>query len=299
MAIALFLTIRKNTRKRYLKIVQNKLLMPKKIYLAEVYGFCFGVRRALDMTLKQNKGSVTLGPLIHNRYVIDELMRKGICYINSINMPKNGTVIIRAHGVPKQVVEEAKQKKLNIVDATCPLVKKVHIIAQQLEKEGFQVIVVGDKKHAEVVGIRSYLKDSIIIEKPEQVSKLKSFNKIGVVAQTTQSGQNFKEIVKRLRKKCKKLKAVNTICSSTEQRQKAALKLAKKVEMMLIVGDVNSANTRRLKELCSEIIDTKQVDNSKGLKVAWFKDKNKIGITAGASTPEKLVKEVVNRISTF
>jgi (E)-4-hydroxy-3-methyl-but-2-enyl pyrophosphate reductase len=269
--------------------------MPKQIYLADVYGFCFGVKRALDIALEQKTPAVTLGKLIHNNHVIEELKAKGIGYIESLKQAE-GTVIIRAHGVPRQVVEKAKKLKLNVVDATCPLVKNVHMISKQLEEEGCQVVIVGDKSHVEVIAITSYLKNPIVIGKPEQVKELAFYDKIGVVCQTTQSQKNFEEIAKELKPHCNELKAINTICKSTEQRQTAALELSKKVDIMIVVGDQQSNNTRMLAELCSNIVQTEQVEDAAKLKPEWFDGKEKIGITAGASTPDRIVQDVIAKI---
>jgi 4-hydroxy-3-methylbut-2-enyl diphosphate reductase len=272
--------------------------MPKKIYLADVHGFCFGVKRALDIALEQKAPAVTLGKLIHNSHVIRELEQKGISHVDSVDKA-NGTIIIRAHGAPRQVIEKAKEMKLNVVDATCPLVKNLLKISQQLEEEGFQVVIVGDSSHPEIEGITSYLSNPLVIRDLDQARKLGTFDRIGVVSQTTQSQKNFEEIAGELKQHCKELRAVNTICRATEQRQNAALELAKKVDLMVVVGDKESSNTRMLAELCSAVVQTEQVEDASKLKPEWFSGREKIGITAGASTPERIVQEVVAKIKEF
>ncbi len=272
--------------------------MTKKIYLADVHGFCFGVKRALDIALEQKAPAVTLGKLIHNSHVIRELEQRGISHVDSVNKA-NGTVIIRAHGAPRQVMEKAKKLKLNVVDATCPLVINVRKISKQLEDEGCQIVIVGDKNHPEIEGITSYLRNPIVIQDPGQAKGLGQFDKIGVVSQTTQSQKNFDEVAGELKQHCKELRAVNTICRATEQRQNAALELAKKVDIMVVVGDTESSNTRMLAKLCSAIVQTEQVEDADRLKSEWFNGREKIGITAGASTPDIIVQQVIAKIKEF
>lgn len=272
--------------------------MPKKILLADVHGFCFGVKRALDIALEQKSPAVTLGKLIHNNHVIEELKEKGIEPVDSVEDAK-GTIIIRAHGATREVFEKAQEMNLNVVDATCPLVKNLHKISLQLESEGCQVIIVGDKNHPEIAGLTSYLKNPIVIQDSLQAKELGPFEVIGLVSQTTQTQKNFDEIVTELKSHCPDLRAINTICKATEQRQNAALELAKTVDIMVVVGDQQSSNTKMLKKICSEIVATEQVEDASNLKEDWFIGKETVGITAGASTPDRIVQEVIAKIKEF
>lgn len=265
----------------------------RKIILAEHAGFCFGVKNTIDIALKQNGSVYTFGELIHNPQMIERLKKKGIKKIDSLEEIKDGTLIIRTHGVPPSIIERAKNKGLNIVDATCPFVKNVQRLAEKLEKDGYQVLIIGEEEHPEVVAIKGYAKNSIMINSVEQAEQL-SFERAGVVCQTTQDSKNFKEIVKELRKNIKELKVHNTICTATRLRQKSALQLAEKVDSMIVVGGLNSANTKRLAKICSKKVKTYHIENEKDIKKEWLKDR--IGITAGASTPNFIIEKVINKL---
>lgn len=268
-----------------------------KIYLAKHAGFCFGVKRAIDMATKTAGRNVyTLGPLIHNAQVVKDLEKKGIKCAESLSEIPEGTVIIRAHGVPPQTIQQAKNLGLEVIDATCPYVEKVHNITKKLQKEGYQVMILGERNHPEVIGVKGNSENAIVVEDVEEARKLGCYEKLGLVSQTTQSKEKFKEIVKELKKHVKKLKIYNTICSATEKRQQAATSLAQKVELMIVLGDRNSGNTRRLAELCSKETQTLHVEKSSDLDKAVLKEKKKIGVTAGASTPEYLIKDTIKHL---
>lgn len=268
-----------------------------KIICAENMGFCFGVKRALDMVLKE-RNAYTLGQLIHNPQVVELLDKKGIKVVNSINEINNRTLIITAHGTSKSIVEKAKKKGLRIIDTTCPFVKKVHGLAGEFDEKGYKIILLGDKEHQEVKGTASNAKDVTTINSAEEARKLK-FDKACFLSQTTQSLEKFSEITDVLKKNIPNLKVFNTICNATKKRQDSALKLAKKVDLMIVVGGYNSANTKMLSQICSKIIETKHIETAEELDNIWFNGKNLLGLTAGASTPDWVIKRVKDRIEKY
>lgn len=269
-----------------------------KIYLAKHAGFCFGVKRAIDIATKTaGKNVYTLGPLIHNTQVVEDLEKKGIRCAESLSEIPEGTVIIRAHGVPPQTIQQAKNLGLKVIDATCPYVKKVHNITKKLQEEGYQVIIFGEKEHPEVIGVKGNSENAIVIENLEEAKKLGNYEKIGLVSQTTQSKEKFKEAAEELKNHTNKLKVCDTICAATEKRQQAAIELAKKADLMIILGGYNSGNTRRLAELCSKETKTLHIEQPSELNKEVLKGKEKIGITAGASTPDYLIKELTEKLN--
>jgi 4-hydroxy-3-methylbut-2-enyl diphosphate reductase len=269
-----------------------------KIKLAEESGFCFGVKKALDrVNAIENKEDVyVLGKLIHNPQVIEELKKQGINFIENIEEIEKGTLVISAHGISDNIIEKAKEKNLAIIDTTCPLVKNVHNITKNLEKQGYKIIIFGDKEHTEVKGIKGNLKDPIIISNIAELDNLNQ-GKYALVSQTTQDIIKFNEISERLKEKIRDIIISDTICSATKLRQQNAKQLAKEVDLMLVIGGYNSSNTKRLKEICSKIIETKHIESKEELKREWFENKENIGITAGASTPEKVIKEVIDKMT--
>jgi len=270
------------------------------IKLAEESGFCFGVKKALDrINAIENKEDVyVLGKLIHNPQVIEELKEQGVKFIGNLEDIDEGTLVISAHGVSDNIIKKAEEKNLNIIDTTCPLVKNVHNITKELENQGYKIIIYGDKDHTEVKGIKGNLKDSIIINNIEEISNL-SQGKYALVSQTTQELEKFKEIGNKLIEKFSDLIITDTICSATKARQENAKKIAKEVDLMIVVGGFNSANTKRLKEICEKIVETKQIEGSLDLKKEWLENSENIGVTAGASTPEKVIEEVIDKIKTI
>lgn len=274
----------------------------QKIFLAEEAGFCFGVKRAIKLAFeavsKYKENVYTIGPIIHNPQVVDELEAKGVKVVADLSAVDCGTVIVRSHGIPPELFEIAKKKGLNIVDATCPFVKKAHNYALLLKKEDYQIIIVGDREHPEVRTISSYAGDNtFIIGNKNEIRTLEISTKVGILAQTTQSLENFQEILLELLKKTNELRIFNTICDATIKRQAEARNLAKKVDLMIVIGGYHSANTKRLKEICKETgADTYHIEIAKEIDPEWFVGKQKIGITAGASTPNWVVDKVVKRI---
>lgn len=276
------------------------------IIIAPHAGFCFGVKRAISLSEKTSKlvnGKVyTLGPLIHNPQEVKRLESLGIYAITSADDLKEGdTVIIRSHGIPPSKERELKQKGLNIVDATCPYVKAVHEAVTKLVKEGYFVVVLGEKDHPEVIGTLGYIHDAggkgIVIETKEELKKVFGIDKIGIVAQTTQNEQFFKEAVGELALWAKEIKVINTICNATSERQEDVYKLAPMVDVMIIVGGKNSGNTRRLYQISRSLNPRSyHVETEEELQKEWFENAKKIGITAGASTPDWIIQRVHNKI---
>lgn len=241
----------------------------------------------------------TLGPLIHNPQVVEYLKSLEVGVIDDLEAVETGTVIIRSHGVPAQVTERARERGLQIVDATCPYVKRCMQWAKRLHEGGYRVVIIGERDHPEVVAVRSRAgEDAMVVGDPQDAARLPAVEKMGVVAQTTQSLSNLQECIFQLVAKANQIKLYNTICTATALRQAAAVELAKQVDVMLVVGGRNSANTRRLADLCSRAgTDTYHIETKDEIRPEWFVKAGRVGITAGASTPTWLIEEVVQRMS--
>ena len=272
------------------------------IYLADKAGFCFGVKRAINTAFEAaEKGNVfCLGPLIHNPQEVERLRRAGVETVEDFSSLKpDDFLIIRSHGVPPGVLDQARDKGLNIIDLTCPFVGKAQRDAEALKKEGYRVVVIGEQKHPEVQSILGHAGDnSFVVEKAADVEGLALQSRIGVVAQTTQSYGNFSEIVLKLLSLSKELKVFNTICNSTKERQDAAKILAGQMDVMLVVGGRNSANTSRLADLCRQAgKNSHHIEVADEIRTEWLKGAAKVGVTAGASTPDWVVEGVLNRLA--
>ncbi len=271
------------------------------VILAEKAGFCFGVQRAINTAFKAaGEGRVyCLGPLIHNPQEVARLRDAGVETVDSFSGLRPGdSLIIRSHGVPPSVLAGARELGLNIIDLTCPFVAKAQQHAHTLSQEGYQVIVVGEKKHPEVQSILGYAGEkALVVEKPEDIDQLSLQGKLGAVAQTTQSYGNFSEIVLRLLRLSKELKVFNTICSSTKERQDATRVLASRVDVMIVVGGRNSANTSRLVSLSKEAgKPTYHVEVVDEIRTEWLQGARTVGVTAGASTPGWVINAVLERL---
>ncbi len=266
-------------------------------------GFCFGVKRAIEIVKEAvastEKKVYTLGPLIHNPQVVEDLRQKGVYLAESIDEIDDGILVIRTHGVEPKVLDKAQEKGLNIIDATCPFVKNAHKYAKELVETGYQTFIFGDRNHPEVKGIFGHTDNKgIIIESVEDIQEIELSENIGLVAQTTQSYEDYLKIISYLLPKAKELKIFNTICNTTGNRQQAAKELAKKVDVMYVIGGHNSANTKRLAEISANT-DTPTFHIETVDEINWenIKNVNKIGITAGASTPDWIIKEVLEIMS--
>lgn len=258
-------------------------------------GACYGVERALSLVAAAAQTSAapvhTLGPLIHNPQVVSDLREHGVEETSSVEAVDEGILVIRSHGVEPKVIDQARLKGLQVVDATCPHVSKAHQAARELREQGYLVVVVGELGHPEVEGIRAYAgDDAVVVQEPSDLPDELSSNNIGIVVQTTQAPGALEAIVTALSARGITPYVRNTICFATKQRQETAIDLAKEVDVMVVVGGRNSGNTTRLAELSQTVCPaTYHIETPQELKVSWFKDAEKIGITAGASTPENQI----------
>ncbi len=275
-------------------------MSPIEIIKAKRAGFCFGVRRAVNIAFKSAekcRNVYTLGPLIHNPQVIEKLCKAGVCPTEDINNKDIKTLIIRTHGIPLELQKELSKKEYKIIDATCPFVKKAQQYAKLLCDEGYQVVLLGDKEHPEVKGLMSYAGENVIVLNSDYKS-LKLKRKVGVVVQTTQPTALLKKFIGDIIDNVEELKVFNTICNSTALRLKETKEMAKKVDMLIVAGGKNSANTTQLANLCiASSVPTYHIETASELKKEWFKNISKVGITAGASTPEWIIYEIQERIN--
>jgi (E)-4-hydroxy-3-methyl-but-2-enyl pyrophosphate reductase len=268
------------------------------ILLAREYGFCFGVKRAVktvEETATSAEGPVyTLGPIVHNDEVVAQMQSLGVWAKDAIDEIDAGTVVIRAHGVPPETLDAARAKGLRVVDGTCPLVVKVQQLARALHDEGYQGVIYGTPEHPEVIGIAGWAGEgAAVVQSLEDVAALPRSKKIGVVSQTTKVPANYQAIVGALMGKCQELRAHNTICNATAQRQAAAIEVAQQVDVMLVIGEAHSSNSRRLAEVCAQVNPrTYRIATADELEAAWFTGAEKVGVTAGASTPEAAIERV-------
>jgi ribosomal protein S1/(E)-4-hydroxy-3-methyl-but-2-enyl pyrophosphate reductase len=274
------------------------------VVLAKNAGFCFGVKRALQFAedaAKQFGRVYSIGPLIHNPQEVKRLAEKGIVGVDDLNQVEGNYAIIRSHGVKPEVFTLAKEKNISLIDATCPFVKRAQSFAKDLSEQGYSVVVVGDKNHPEVEGIVGWSNNSaVVVENPMEAITVPLGDKVGVIAQTTQSDQNFQQVVDVLKKRKENLIVYNTICHATAERQESALALAKEVDLVLVVGGLNSANTKKLARITSEAgTPTYHIEEVNDIDFSWFKGKKKVGVTAGASTPDWIIKEVLQRMMEF
>ena len=270
------------------------------IKVAKSAGFCWGVKRAVNMAvraIKKGKGKAyCLGELIHNKREINRLKTLGMEFVDNMEELKEGsTVIIRSHGIAPQVLENLKKKGLDIVDATCPFVKEVQDKAVKLEKEGYPALILGNSNHPEVEGIAGHVKAPIIVNSLEELKKLPQFLKLGVVCQTTLNLDFFRKAISLLALKAKELKVYNTICKATAIRQKEAKELASQVDVMLIIGGKNSSNTTKLYQISKSVNERSyHIESKEEIDLSWFEGAEIVGVTAGASTPQWVIDEVVS-----
>ena len=274
--------------------------------LAECAGFCFGVRRAVDTVYEQVKSGKTIytyGPIVHNEEVVRELSELGVRVLESkeeLEQLASGSVIIRAHGVPEEICNILEEKGLECIDATCPFVKRIHKVVEQESRDGSHIVVVGNAGHPEVEGIVSRCGGAVtVLEGPEDAECFipPEGKKICVVAQTTYNYNKFHYIVEIFEKKGYNSSVVNTICNATEERQRAAKTLAAEADVMIVIGGRHSSNTRKLYDICrEECADTYYIQTLDDLRLELPNAVRLVGITAGASTPNKLIEEVQNYV---
>lgn len=277
-------------------------MSPFEIITARRAGFCFGVKRAIDITFdiprEDREGVYTLGPIIHNPQVIQRLKEEGISpvEVEGLDDVEVRTLIIRTHGVPCQLYDNITRRGYKVIDATCPFVKKAQDYAQALTESGYQVVILGDHDHPEVKGLVSYAgPDAIVVDNTGPVKGLKT--RVGVVVQTTQPVDALKRLLAEIVEQVREVKVYNTICNSTALRLKETAEMAGRVSIMVVVGGKNSANTTQLTNLCRSLgVDTYHIETAEELEASWFSGASKVGITAGASTPDWIIFEVEKRI---
>ena len=278
------------------------------IVLAKSAGFCFGVKRAVEMVYKEAEKTgipiYTFGPIIHNEEVVNDLEKKGVIVVNSLDelkqLPK-GTVIIRSHGVEKRIYDEIRQAGYEIVDATCPFVLKIHRLVEQHSKDGEHIIIIGNESHPEVEGIKGWsVKENTTVIGSEEEARnfqLNSSKKVCIVSPTTFNYNKFQELVEIIKEKGYDIIVLNTICNATEERQTEAAKIAGEVDAMIVIGGKTSSNTQKLFEICKkECENTYYIQTIKDLDLSCFKSVDNVGITAGASTPNNIIEEVQKNV---
>ena len=277
------------------------------IILAKSAGFCFGVKRAVETVYKEAEKNqtpiYTFGPIIHNEEVVADLEKKGVQVIRSTDELKGrpkGTVIIRSHGVEKKIYDEIKAQGFEIVDATCPFVKKIHRIVEKESMEGKHIVIIGDESHPEVQGIKGWAENDVtVIKTVEDAQKfhVSSDVKVCVVSQTTFNYNKFKYLVEIISKKSYDISVLNTICNATKERQTEAKSIAKGVDAMIVIGDKHSSNTQKLFEICKKACNnTYYIQTLDDLDMNQLRSVETVGITAGASTPNKIIEEVQNNV---
>lgn len=271
--------------------------MPARIEIASEAGACYGVERALRMVEDAAKTSTvpvhTLGPLIHNPRVVEDLAAKGVTVVASPEESSGDTLLLRTHGVTPEEERRARELCHDVLDATCPFVKKVHLAASRLYREGYQVVVVGEAGHPEVEATLPHAPGAVVVGDASEVAKLPVRKKIGVVVQTTQSRSNLEHVVSALLGRAEEVRVVNTICDATSGHQGACAELAARADVMIVIGGRISANTKRLAEIAAELCPrTYHIEGADELDPSWLVGAGLIGITAGASTPASQIDAV-------
>ncbi len=272
-----------------------------KIELASKYGFCYGVKRAIQIA-EGHKNSFTYGPLIHNKDEISRLKDNfNIGLVEKLEDIKNdNAVVIRTHGIPKDELAQLKKQENQIIDATCPYVTTPQNIVSKMSKEGYSIVIFGDKNHPEIKGVVSYAtkaNDAFVVLEENELETLPLKSKVAVVSQTTKKPEDFLKIVNALILTKREVRVFNTICNATFENQDAAAELADKADIMIIIGGKHSSNTKMLHSIAqNHCPDSYLIENEQELKTEWFKNKKLCGISAGASTPDWIVQNVINSI---
>ena len=280
-----------------------------KIMKASHIGFCFGVKRAIKranqlVSQVRSEDIYMLGEIIHNPQVIRDFHERGIHIVQQISqVPEHKYLITRAHGIEKSEKLFARKQNIRLIDTTCPYVHKLHQIARLLKKNDYQIIIFGDTDHPEIQSVLSYIgSNAQVIQSLAEAKKLpfKGNEKIGLLSQTTKDISLYEQVALEIMRKVEELRMYNTICKATVLRQHSARKLAEKVDLMIVVGGLNSANTTRLASICRHIgVETYHVESENQLKETWFREKKTIGITSGASTPDLVTDKVIQKIASF
>ncbi len=272
-----------------------------RIKLAEKYGFCFGVKRAIKIA-EENQNSATYGALIHNSNEIDRLKDNfNVALSNDINDFKKGdTAVIRTHGIPKNELSKLYERHVEVIDANCPYVTKPQQICKEMSKEGYDIVIFGDVKHPEIKGVKSYADNAYVVTDIEDLKPLHLKEKVALVAQTTRKVEEYMKIANYLTPRHKEVRIFNTICNATFENQEAVEALSKEADVMIIIGGRSSSNTKQLFSIAlSYCHDSYHIEDERDLDASWFKDKELCGISAGASTPDWVIQNVVNTIESF
>ena len=270
-----------------------------KIELAENYGFCFGVKRAIKIA-EENVNASTYGALIHNSKEIERLEKdfKVGLTDNHKSFKAGEKAIVRTHGIPKNELQELRDTKVEVVDATCPYVTKPQQICQEMSEEGYDIIIFGDEAHPEIKGVKSYATyGARVVTSTKDIEDLKLKDKIALVAQTTRKVEDYMEIANYLIPRYKEVRVFNTICNATFENQEAVRKISTKADVMIIIGGKNSSNTKQLFSISRDNChNSYHIEDEKDLNIEWFRDKSFCGVSAGASTPDWIIQNVVNFI---
>lgn len=269
-----------------------------KIELAENYGFCFGVKRAIKIA-EENRNSATYGPLIHNAKEIERLKNDfQVDLSENLQSFKTGdTAVIRTHGIPKQELQELHERRVNVVDATCPYVTKPQQICEEMSAKGYDIIIFGDENHPEIKGVKSYADNAYVVAGTADLESLHLKEHIAVVSQTTRKVEEFLKVVNYLIPRYKEVRVFNTICNATFENQDAVRKLSDHTDVMIIIGGKNSSNTKQLHSIAkANCPDSYHIEGPDDLDPEWFAGKQHCGISAGASTPEWIIEQVVEAI---
>ena len=272
-----------------------------RVEVARYAGICYGVERALNLAGEAAESGATvhtLGPLIHNPQAVAALRERGVEVANTLDEAPEGTLVIRSHGVVPAIIDAARDKGLNVVDATCPHVSKAHEAAEELKRGGYTVVIVGEAEHPEVEGIMAHAGgEALVVSSAGELPERMPSRRVGVLVQTTQSLSRLSEVVNALIPRASELRVFNTICSATSKRQQSAGELASTVDVMVVVGGHNSGNTTRLAEICSSVnTRVHHVETADDLDSAWFEGATSVGVTAGASTPDEQMQGVIRAI---
>jgi 4-hydroxy-3-methylbut-2-enyl diphosphate reductase len=275
-----------------------------KVSVAEKCGFCHGVRNAISVAekiLAKENDVYSFGPIIHNKDVVERLAQSGLKTVSKVEEIHSGTVLIRSHGAAPKQIAKLKDKGLKIVDATCILVKRVQHIAGELEKEGYNVVIIGEENHPEVKAVVGCARDVIVITNKSDLHKLPKHAKLGIICQTTQNPDHLGRMLGAMgRGSFSELKVINTLCREAIKRQESAVRLCRQVDLMFVLGGLESANTRRLAELCKKVNKhTFHLQNWKELDQSLLSGKNSAGVTAGASTPDWIINEFVKNLEAY
>ncbi|MEA2112151.1 MAG: 4-hydroxy-3-methylbut-2-enyl diphosphate reductase [Campylobacterota bacterium] len=272
-----------------------------KIKLAEKYGFCFGVKRAIKIA-EENQNSATYGALIHNSNEIDRLKNNfNVALSNNLEDFKTGdTAVIRTHGIPKDELSKLHERSVDVIDATCPYVTKPQQICEQMSKEGYDIVIFGDVKHPEIKGVKSYADNSYVVIDVEDLKGLHLKEKVALVAQTTRKVEEYMKIANYLTPRHKEVRVFNTICNATFENQEAVEELSKEADVMIVIGGKSSSNTKQLQSISvSHCSNSHHIEDERDIDASWFSNKSLCGISAGASTPDWVIQNVVDAIEGF